>query len=47
MSSGFIVVFKDSATQEQIEQYAEQVNGGGETIPDCHGVGSTAPDMMP
>ncbi|KAG8949102.1 hypothetical protein FRC04_009048 [Tulasnella sp. 424] len=28
-SNGFIVVFKDNATQDQIEQYAEQVNKGG------------------
>ncbi|KAG8983127.1 hypothetical protein FRB90_006294 [Tulasnella sp. 427] len=29
MSGKYIVVFKDSATQEQIEQYAEEVNNGG------------------
>ncbi|KIO25923.1 hypothetical protein M407DRAFT_243920 [Tulasnella calospora MUT 4182] len=31
-STACIVVFKDHATQDQIDRYAEQINGGGGAV---------------
>ncbi|KAG8990811.1 hypothetical protein FRB94_013093 [Tulasnella sp. JGI-2019a] len=39
MSGNFIVVFKDSATDEQIEQYVNQVNNTGGLVTQKYDLG--------